>query len=153
MAYQIVAFDGSLNIEDIKIRENSSNFLIKMPLRQSKSNKYKERREAITLPITKNGLKPILAWISFLVGDRTSGRLFNNLDTNKVNYHYKRTAPKQDWRIHPTGHSMRVSYVVNAIIAGVPDEHIISCCRWASPAMLEVYKNAQLQDTIYGSRV
>ena len=140
-----------LNIEDIQKRQDSTNIFIKMPLRTSKTNKYKERREAITLPITQNGLKPILEWIDFLVGNRTSGLLFNNLNTSKVVYHYIRTAKKLDWKIHPTGHSMRVSYVINAVIAGVPDEHIVACCRWATPAMLEVYKNSQLQDTIYGS--
>lgn len=141
----------SLNIEDIKKREDQSVVFIKMPLRRSKTNKYKERREAITLPVTKHGLKPIIDWLNLLTADKTTGKLFPGVDTDKVNYHYRKTAAKLDWSINPTGHSMRVSFVVNAVIAGVPDAHIVACCRWSTDAMLNVYKNAQLQDTIYGS--
>jgi hypothetical protein len=46
---------------------------------------------------------------------------------------------------------MRVSFVVNAFIAGTPDSWIIACCRWQTPGMLELYKNSVLQDTVNGS--
>lgn len=140
-----------LKIQDISFRKQLETVFLNMPLRSSKSNRNKERRENIILPITKRSPWPILNNLLTLLGDRKTGRIFPSLNTDKVNYHYRSAAKTLNWPIKPTGHSMRISFVINSIIAGAPDSCIIACCRWQTPGMLELYKNSVLQDTIYGS--
>lgn len=69
----------------------------------------------------------------------------------KMNYFYASQAKDLDWVVFPTGHSMRVSFVIESIKNGVPKEHIVNCCRWQSDYMFYLYKNNHLEHTRFGS--
>ena len=73
------------------------------------------------------------------------------MDTVKMNYFYASQARELGWKVYPTGHSMRVSFVIESIINGVPEEHIINICRWQNDHMLQLYKNNHLEHTKFGS--
>jgi len=73
------------------------------------------------------------------------------MDTPKMNYFYATQAKDLAWEIFPTGHSMRVSFVIESVKNGVPSEHIINCCRWQNDQMLQLYKNNHLEHTEFGS--
>lgn len=73
------------------------------------------------------------------------------MTTRKMNHHYEANAKKLGWEIIPTGHSMRISFVINAVRSGSSDEDIITVCRWADGSMLRYYKNHKLENTVFGS--
>ncbi|CAG5101421.1 Oidioi.mRNA.OKI2018_I69.YSR.g17072.t1.cds [Oikopleura dioica] len=149
----------NLFIEDIRWKEDSGTVFLQMPLRSSKSNSTKERREVITLPITDNSEIDIKSWILEAIASRTKGKLFSyshgkrktTMNTTKMNYFYHTVSECLGWAVCPTGHSMRVSFVVESLKNGVPDQHIINLCRWKNEFMLNQYKNNQLEHTIHGS--
>ncbi len=62
------------------------------------------------------------------------------MDTVKMNYFYASQARDLNWKVFPTGHSMRVSMVIECIKNGVPEEHIINLCRWQNDHMLQLHK-------------
>ena len=150
---------SALFIQDLRWKERGPVTFLQMPLRTSKSNASKERREVVTMPITPQAPVPIKDWILEQIGTRTHGNVFKYLsvkgpavmDTKKMNYYYSSQAEELNWEIYPTGHSMRVSFVIESVMNGVPSEHIQNCCRWQSEQMVQLYKNNHLEHTMFGS--
>jgi len=114
-----------------------------MPLRVSKTNIAKEKRERLTLTVFPTTPIPIMSWLqsTAIINGKEKGRMFN-INTRSCNYHYGVAAHKLGWEVAPSGHSFRVSYVCEAIKAGASDEMIIENCRWSSGAMLSVYRTS-----------
>ncbi len=66
----------SLYIQDLRCKENEGLLFLQMPLRTSKGNPGKERREVITMPTTGNAPVDIEKWVKTQIGDRKEGRVF-----------------------------------------------------------------------------
>jgi hypothetical protein len=143
---------ASLFIQDLEFEQKEEVLFISMPLRVSKTNIAKERRERLTLSIFPTTPIPLLSWLrsTHVMNGRKTGKLFSTT-TSSCNYHYRRVALKLEWPIAPSGHSFRVSYILEAIKGGASDEQIIENCRWRSGEMLSVYRSAQLQLTRFGA--
>ncbi|CAG5101433.1 Oidioi.mRNA.OKI2018_I69.YSR.g17084.t1.cds [Oikopleura dioica] len=147
----------SLRIEDLIFKQKKEALYIIMPLRTSKTNASKRKRESLSLPILPDFPINIKQWIEKLIDGRESGKLFaapelkRGLVTATINYYYRKTAALLNWENAPSGHSMRCSYVIAACEAGVDDSLIISVCRWKSAEMLEVYRSYFLLDSEYGA--
>ncbi|CAG5101545.1 Oidioi.mRNA.OKI2018_I69.YSR.g17195.t1.cds [Oikopleura dioica] len=147
----------SLRIEDMTFTQKEEALYIIMPLRTSKSNASKRRRESLSLPVLPTFPVNIKLWLAKLIDGRKQGKLFaapslkRGLTTSTVNYYYRKAAAQLDWEECPSGHSMRVSYVIAACEAGVEDSLIISVCRWKSPEMLEIYRSYHLLESEYGA--
>lgn len=143
---------ASLFAEDLEYEQKEEVLFISMPLRVSKTNVAKERRERLTLSIFPTTPIPILSWLKskHILNGKKKGKIFS-VTTSNCNYHYRRVALLLKWPIAPSGHSFRVSYILEAIKGGATDEQIIENCRWKSGEMLSVYRSAQLQLTRFGA--
>lgn len=128
----------SIRIKDMIYTQKEEALYIVMPLRATKTNASKRKRESLSLPVLPDFPVNVRSWIDKLVNGRESGKLFDarslkrGLVTATVNYYYRKTAAALYWENAPSGHSMRCSYVIAACEAGVEDSLIISVCRWKS---------------------
>ena len=140
----------NLYVEDMEWREDEDHKFLRLPLRTSKSNAFKTRREALVVPVPSPENSPFQHWLKVILKERKSGKLFLNTSSAKVRSHYKIAAKALEWAEAPTCHSLRSHYVVQALRAGASESDIVAVCRWKDEAMLNTYRMRQLECTVAG---
>ncbi|CBY20901.1 unnamed protein product [Oikopleura dioica] len=108
-------------IEDLEEKTEGSDTFLRMPIRVSKSNSKKTRRESLILISRQTDIMPIMKRLKLSIGNRKKA------------------------------HGMRLGYVLNSSIGGVEDDAIINSCRWKDGTMLRYYRNHFLENTKHGS--
>jgi integrase len=140
----------NLHIEDIEWKQDAEYTFLRLPLRVSKSNTFKTRREALVLPVPPASESPFRHWFKVIVKERKQGKMFLNTNTAKVRSHYKIAAKALNWEVSPTCHSLRAHFCVQALKAGASEADIITCCRWKDGQMLNTYRLRQIECTTAG---
>jgi hypothetical protein len=140
-----------LMIEDLEEKMEEGVTFLRMPLRVSKSNTKKTRRESLILISRPTDIMLIMKRLRASIGKRTKGKVFPEMDTRKVTHHLKRAAKDLGWKELPRAHGMRLGYILNSSIGGVEDDHIVNACRWKDTAMLRYYRNHFLENTKHGA--
>lgn len=125
-------------IEDLEEQMHEGVMFLRMPLRSSKSNTFKDRREALILPLAGPDAANIKHWFSVIKGGRTSGKLFPNTTTKKVRDHFRIAQSSFGWKRPATGHSLRIHFVVSALESGASEADIANVCRWRTLDMVNV---------------
>jgi hypothetical protein len=125
-------------IEDMEEQVHNGVTFLRMPLRSSKSNTFKDRREALILPLAGESAETTRHWIKVIKGGRASGKLFQNSTTAKVRSHFQTAQKAFGWKRAPTGHSLRIHFVVTALESGASEQDIQNICRWKSGDMINV---------------
>jgi hypothetical protein len=131
----------ALYIEDLEETMHEGISFLRMPLRSSKSNTFKDRREALILPFSGPDEANIRHWLRVIKGGRSEGLLFQNTSTAKVRDHFRIATKHYGWKRAPTAHSLRIFFVISALESGASETDIQNLCRWRSAEMICIYKN------------
>lgn len=137
-------------IEDLEWHTDGDMKFLRIPLRQSKGNAFKTRREALVLPLTSDTESSFQHWLKVILKGRTAGKIFLKASTAKLREHFKSAGKALNWPEVPTAHSMRAHFVVEALRAGASESDIIANCRWKDQAMINIYRMRQLECTKQG---
>jgi hypothetical protein len=141
----------SLYIEDMEESQDKGVTFNRFPLRSSKGNAFKNRRESLILPIIDDDILDVRHWLKVIIRSRTSGLIFEGSTTSKVRSHFKTAAKALGWGIAPTAHSLRVHFVVQSLEAGASELDIINVCRWKEPTLINTYRNRNTECKVTGS--
>ena len=125
-------------IEDMEEQIHNGVTFLRMPLRSSKSNTFKDRREALILPLAGKDSETTAHWIKVIKGGRATGKLFPNSSTKKVRDHFKTAQKAFGWKRAPSGHSLRIYFVVSALENGASENDIQNICRWRTTDMINM---------------
>lgn len=142
---------GKLYIEDLRMREDGSALV--MPIRESKTNVFKDRPERLTLFFEKGCPLDLKSLYLRVKGSRTEGKLFQACKNRRtLCYHYSRGSMELKWTRVPTGHSGRTSAITMGIAAGVPKEDLEIMFRWASNSeMYRHYRALNMEESPLGA--
>ena len=140
-----------LEIEDMEWKDDEEVPFIRLPLRTSKTNVAKTERESITIPILADAMFPVKKWMEKAIGKRKTGKITGGITTRRINDTLVRAARDLGWKKKPSGHSFRISFVINAVKSGCAEQDIVTVCRWKTPTMINVYKANQLENTTHGA--
>lgn len=125
-------------IEDFEESEHDGISFMRMPLRSSKSNTFKDRREALILPLAGPDAENIRHWFKVIKGSRTKGKLFPNSSTKKFRDHFQIASLAFGWKRPASAHSLRIYFVVSALESGATESDIANICRWRTLDMINV---------------
>jgi len=142
---------GKLMIEDLRFNSDGSSLV--MPIRESKTNVFKDIPERLTLHFTDDCPIDLRALYLRVKGDRTEGRLFQACKNRRtLCYHYARGAMELKWTRVPTGHSGRTSAITMGIAHGVPQLDLEIMFRWASGSdMYRRYRGIHMEESPLGA--
>jgi integrase len=140
-----------LEIEDMEWKDDEEVPFIRLPLRTSKTNVAKTERESITIPILADAMFPVKKWMEKSIGKRKTGKITGGITTRRINDTLAKAARDLGWKKKPSGHSFRISFVINAVKSGCSEQDIVTVCRWKTPTMINVYKANQLENTTHGA--
>ena len=137
-------------IEDFEWHEDGETSFLRLPLRSSKGNAFKARREALVLPTTTTTRAALQHWLKVIMKGRKKGKLFQNTNTAKLRDHFRAAGRALGWIESPSAHSLRAHYVVESLRAGASESDIVAVCRWKDDAMLNTYRMRQVECTEQG---
>jgi hypothetical protein len=140
----------NLFIEDMEWREDDGFKFLRLPLRSSKGNAFKTRREALVLPTPPESEASFQHWMKVIINGRKAGKIFRKTSSSKLRDHFKIAAKALGWSVSPSAHSLRSHFVVEALRAGASESDIVAVCRWKDEAMLNTYRLRQIECTKQG---
>ena len=117
---------------------------------RSRTNQFCDKRESLTVPLDDFPMIDFLPKLNWLIGGRREGLLFSpllKLTTAKVTYHMKKAAKSLGWSKVPSGHSGRVSMVVECLRRDIPERDIKVMMRWKHDSEMPQYYRAQSLET------
>ena len=142
---------GKLMVEDLRFNPDGSSLV--MPIRESKTNVFKDIPERLALHFTDDCPIDLRALYLRVKGERTEGRLFQSCKNRRtLCYHYARGATELNWTRVPTGHSGRTSAITMGIAHGVPQLDLEIMFRWASGSdMYRRYRSIHMEESPIGA--
>jgi hypothetical protein len=142
---------GNLMIEDLRMNPDGSALV--MPIRQSKTNVFKDTPERLTLHFMDDCPLDLKALYLRVKGDRKEGRLFQACKNRRtLCYHYGRGAMELRWTRVPTGHSGRTTAITMGIAAGIPQVDLEIMFRWATGSdMYRRYRSIHMEESPLGA--
>ncbi|CAG5105574.1 Oidioi.mRNA.OKI2018_I69.chr1.g2251.t1.cds [Oikopleura dioica] len=142
---------GKLWIEDLY--ESIQGNAIVMPIRESKTNVFKNIPERLTMFFPSNCPINFKALLYEILGAREEGKVFLHCRNRRILcYHYSRASKELGWARVPSGHSGRTSAITMGIAAGIPKLDLEIMYRWAPDSrMFHRYRALNMEESEIGA--